>query len=137
MPILRDEVDYDAWKAAYVHYVYRHAIDISLKFICLKDTVSLQNPSIKQIFDGVKPDMIGFRTVLNELHRLFGCKKTYRKNLFSKIMQYPEINLKHYDQLVSFKTKLQVYVDNQYREGKQNELKDDGGALYHIIGIKI
>ena len=85
---------------------------------------------------GVKPDAIGFRMVLNDIHRLFGCKKTFRKSLFDNLMKQPEVNINSYEQVKSFKTKLQVYVDNQYQEGKKDELKDNGGALYHMIGTK-
>ena len=90
---------------------------MNLKLLYIRDTVDLTNVQIQNIMKNIKYDPIGFRYVVNELHRVFGDPKNYKKTLFATLISYPTLDFRNNQQITSFQADLHKYVANSCREG--------------------
>ena len=137
IPTLLGETNYDSWKAAFIHHVYRYRINVALKVNYLKETVDMKAPVIRQIVEYVKADAIGFRTIVQKLHQHYGNLKTYRSVLFTRLFNSQLINIRERASTEAFANDLQRYVDNQFREGLYHELQDEANALYQTLASRL
>ena len=136
-PTLSSEGDYDLWMLGFYENVYRYRIPIHIKFGCLRDSIDLSNPKIKEICDPERPDSIGFRSVLQQLYKLFGDKTFLSRMLFAKLMRYSHVNIRDGLVTLNFKTDLLRFVQNEVREGRYDLIDQEHGVIYQAIGGKL
>ena len=135
IPKLTGSAEFEAWKAAFIYYVYRYQIRTIEKMNCLKSTIDMENPIIAEIMENLKVDEIGFRCALISLEDAFGGEETYNKALHDKLMSHQTININDVKGMRSFKQDLKKYVENCFRNGKADEVLK-GHGIYRDLAPK-